>query len=203
MVERLQQRVLFRLEGERDPQRRTAILAFPRQMASLKPLLDSLLGRIFSASDFDARVLLRGVYFTSGTQEGTPIDRMLGAVARTFGFAAAVAAPPAGQGKAYFIQRLLREVIFQESGLAGANRRVQLQTIALQSAAYAACAVLAILGVTMLSVSYNANANYVDEVGAAVEQLAASEVDRRGLVRGTSAHAPRFAARHDRCGPTA
>jgi type VI secretion system protein ImpL len=145
-------------------------------VASLRPLLDALLGRIFSASDFDARVLLRGVYFTSGTQEGTPIDRILGAVARTFGFAAAVAAPPAGQGKAYFIERLLRQVIFQESGLAGANRRVQLQRIALQSAAYAACAVLAILGATMLSVSYNANANYVDEVAAAVEQLAASEV---------------------------
>lgn len=176
LVERLQQRVLFRLEGERDPQRRTAILAFPRQVASLKPLLESLLGRVFTASDFDARVPLRGVYFTSGTQEGTPIDRILGAVARTFGFAAAVAAPPAGQGKAYFIERLLRQVIFQESGLAGANRRVQLQRIALQSAAYAACAVLTILGATMLSVSYNANANYVEEVSAAVEQLAASEV---------------------------
>lgn len=181
LVERLQQRVLFRLEGERDPQRRTAILAFPRQVASLKPLLDSLLGRVFSASDFDARVLLRGVYFTSGTQEGTPIDRILGAVARTFGFAAAVAAPPAGQGKAYFIQRLLREVIFQESGLAGANRRVQLQRIALQSAAYAACAVVTILGITMLSVSYNANANYVKEVGAAVELLAESEVEQGDL----------------------
>lgn len=181
LIERLQQRVLFRLEGERDPQRRTAILAFPRQVASLKPLLDGLLGQIFSASDFDARVPLRGVYFTSGTQEGTPIDRILGAVARTFGFAASVAAPPAGQGKAYFIQRLLREVIFQESGLAGANRRVQLQTIALQSAAYAVCVVLAILGVTLLTVSYNANAGYVAEVGTAVDQLTETEVTRGDL----------------------
>lgn len=181
LIERLQQRVLFRLEGERDPQRRTAILAFPRQVASLKPLLDGLLGQIFSASDFDARVPLRGVYFTSGTQEGTPIDRILGAVARTFGFAASVAAPPAGQGKAYFIQRLLREVIFQESGLAGANRRVQLQTIALQSAAYAVCVVLAILGVTLLTVSYNANANYVAEVGAVVDQLTETEVTQGDL----------------------
>lgn len=176
LVERLHQRVLFRLEGERDLQRRTAILAFPRQVASLKPLLNMLLRRIFSASDFDARVLLRGVYLTSGTQEGTPIDRILGAVARTFGFAAAVAPPPSGQGKAYFIERLLRDVIFQESGLAGANRRIQLQRFVLQSAAYAACAVVTILGVTMLSVSYNANANYVEEVGVAVEKLAASEI---------------------------
>ena len=29
--------------------------------------------------------LLRGVYFTFGTQEGTPIDRLTGLMARAFG----------------------------------------------------------------------------------------------------------------------
>ena len=32
----------------------------------------------FSPSPYEAEPLLRGVYFTSGTQEGTPIDRVLG-----------------------------------------------------------------------------------------------------------------------------
>jgi type VI secretion system protein ImpL len=171
LIERLNQRVLFRIEGERDPRRRVGILAFPQQMAILKPLLDGLLKRVFTASDFDNRVLLRGVYFTSGTQEGTPVDRMLGAVARTFGFSSAVSAPTPGQGKAYFIERLLRSVIFHESGLAGVNRKLQVQKFALQTAAYVGCAALLIIGLIGLAVSYSANANYIDDVDAAAKDL--------------------------------
>src|SRR5262245_49260984 len=105
LLERLQGRVLTRLEQDRDTRRRAAILAFPQQTALLKPLLGDLLKRVFGASGYDSHVLLRGVYFTSGTQEGTPIDRMLGAIARSFGFTSAVSSAPPGQGKSYFIQR--------------------------------------------------------------------------------------------------
>lgn len=175
LIERLNQRVLFRIEGERDPRRRVSILAFPQQMTILKPLLNDLLKRVFTASDFDNRVLLRGVYFTSGTQEGTPVDRMLGAVARNFGFSSAVAAPAVGQGKAYFIERLLRSVIFHESGLAGVNRKLQVQKVALQTGAYAACGALLIAGLIGLIVSYNANADYIDDVIESSKDLKAMQ----------------------------
>ena len=88
-----------RMESERDTRRRVGILGFPQQMATLKPLLGDLLKRAFTGSGFDSQILLRGVYFTSGTQEGTPIDRMLGAIARTFGVTSAVAPPPAGAAR--------------------------------------------------------------------------------------------------------
>jgi len=171
LIERLQQRVFTRMESERDARRRVGILGFPQQMATLKPLLGDLLKGAFTATGFDSRILLRGVYFTSGTQEGTPIDRMLGAIGRTFGFTSAVSAPPAGRGKAYFIERLLKNVIFQESGLAGVNRRVQLQKIAVQSVAYIACIVVLLLGMLWLIVSYNANASYIDSVAEASKPL--------------------------------
>jgi type VI secretion system protein ImpL len=176
LIERLQQRVPARLEGERDSHRRGAILAFPRQMTVLRPVLDSLLKRVFSTSEFDRKLLLRGIYLTSGTQEGTPIDRVLGAVARTLGVSASVAPPPGARGKSYFIESLLRKVIFQESGLAGANRKFQLQRIALQTAVYAAFGVVAILGLIALGVSYSANAAYVEDVGVAAKELSATRV---------------------------
>ena len=91
LLARIQSRVIPRLEQERDPRRRVALLAFPQQLASLKPMLGDVLRRVFSSTGFDTRVMLRGVYLTSGTQEGTPIDRLLGAIARSFGFATAVA----------------------------------------------------------------------------------------------------------------
>jgi len=176
LLDRIQQRVVPRIEAERDPRRRVTTLAFPQQMALLRPILSDLLKRVFGASEFDSKVLLRGVYFTSGTQEGTPIDRLLGAIARTFGFEGAVAAPAAGGGKAYFIERLLKNVIFQEAGLAGVNRKLQLRTYALQYAAYVGCAVVLVVGMLALLISYGANASYIDDVSRSAADLATTEL---------------------------
>lgn len=176
LLQRIQARVLARLEQERDPRRRVALLAFPQQLASLQPTLAEMLRRVFGGTDFDAKVRLRGVYLTSGTQEGTPIDRLLGAIARNFGFSSAVAAAPAGTGKAYFIERLLQEVIFRESGLAGVNRRLQLQKTLAQSGAYIACVVVLLLGVLWLLVSYRNNGAYIDAVSKAAAVLDGTQV---------------------------
>ena len=176
LLERLQQHVLGRMDRERDPRKRVGVLAFPQQMATFGPLLNDLLKRVFVATDFDSQILLRGVYFTSGTQEGTPVDRVLGAIARSFGVTSAVAPAKAGRGKAFFIERLLKSVIFRESGLAGINRRVQLLKLALQTAAYIACVVCVVAGVLALSVSYEANASYLNEVATAAKSLGTTEI---------------------------
>ncbi len=171
LLERLQQRVLGRMENERDARKRVGVLAFPQQMATFGPLLQELLKRVFATTDFDSQILLRGVYFTSGTQEGTPVDRVLGAIARSFGVTSSVAPATVGRGKAFFIERLLKNVIFRESGLAGINRRLQVLKLALQTTAYIACVAILALGVLGLSVSYDANANYVGEVATAAKAL--------------------------------
>lgn len=161
LITRLDARVFARLEEDRDVRRRTKIFAFPQQMAALSEGLAEVVGDIFAATRFDQQVLLRGVYFTSGTQEGTPVDRLLGALGRQFGVAREAVTPPGGRGKAYFIERLLKEVLLAESGLAGVNRRGEVQTAALQLATYAAMALAAVLGTVALSVSYSRNSAYL------------------------------------------
>ena len=67
------------MEAEHDVLKRAAIFNFPQQFAGLRGLLGGFLEQVFSAGgSLEERPLLRGVYFTSGTQEGTPIDRVLG-----------------------------------------------------------------------------------------------------------------------------
>lgn len=176
LLERLQQRVIPRMQAERDPSRRAGVLAFPQQLALLKPAFGDLLRQVFAASDFDHKVLLRGVYLTSGVQEGAPIDRLLGALAHSFGFESSVAAPASGANRAYFIERLLKSVIFQEAGLAGVNRKLQLRKLALHSAAYIGCGVILFFGLIGLLVSYSANASYIDDVNAAATDLKSTEL---------------------------
>lgn len=197
LIERLQQRVLPRMDSERDPRRRVGILAFPQQMAALGPLLNDLLRRVFTTTDFEEQILLRGVYFTSGTQEGTPVDRVLGNIARAFGVSGAVAPAAAGRGKAFFIERLLKNVVFQESGLAGVNRRLQLWKFGLQAVAYVACAAVLVLGLAGLTLSYKANATYVDAVGIAASTLDASSIGPNAATLPAEALLPRLDALRD------
>ena len=85
LVERLDARLFDRLQAERGPDRRALIAGFPAQVASLEQPLMAFLQEAFGGSRLDRAPLLRGVYLTSGTQEGTPIDRLTGALARGFG----------------------------------------------------------------------------------------------------------------------
>jgi type VI secretion system protein ImpL len=172
LIERLNQRLFGRMEEERDTRRRTAAFAFPQQMAGLRNFIAAFVTEVFAATRFDGRLLLRGVYFTSGTQEGTPIDRLMAAIGRGFAVAPdAVSAGAAGRGKAYFIEKLLRDVLFAEAGLAGVNRRRELQKAVLQLGAYAALILLAVLGVIVLSVSYGGNKSYLADVATSLTRL--------------------------------
>ncbi len=49
---------------------------------------------------------LRGFYFSSGTQEGTPIDQVLGAMDRSFGGGQSLR-QMSGAGKSYFLHDLI------------------------------------------------------------------------------------------------
>ena len=96
---RLNERVFDRIEEARDTRRRAKVFAFPQQMATLREPLTQFVTDVFDSRQFDGQVLLRGVYFTSGTQEGTPIDRLLGSIGRTLRRDDAVmAAAGTGQG---------------------------------------------------------------------------------------------------------
>ncbi|MEM6422967.1 MAG: type VI secretion system membrane subunit TssM, partial [Pseudomonadota bacterium] len=85
LLAQLGNRSLERMQAETDYQRRSLIAGFPSQIASLRGVAEAFLGDVFQDSRYEAQQFLRGVYFTSGTQEGTPIDRLMMGMARTFG----------------------------------------------------------------------------------------------------------------------
>ena len=170
LVTRLNDRLLWRLNQERDIGRRARILNFPRQFASLKPTLLNFLTEVFRPSRFDDVPLLRGIYFTSGTQEGTPIDRLMGQLGRSFGLdprSASVA--PQGPGKSYFVTGLLKNVVFQEKDLAGTDRKFERKRAWLQRIAYAGAAAAMVVGLFAWITSYTGNSNYLNEVAREVE----------------------------------
>ncbi|MCU0935751.1 MAG: type VI secretion system membrane subunit TssM [Gammaproteobacteria bacterium] len=161
---RLDARVLERLQAERDPVRRDRVYGFPQQFASLRQATERFATEVLRPSRFETPAMLRGVYFTSGTQEGAPVDRLMGALAQTFGLAREAVARFSGAGRSYFLTRFFRDLVFHEAPLAGTDRAAEHKRLWLQRAAYAgAIGLTLVLGAGWLT-SYYRNAAYVEEV---------------------------------------
>ena len=172
LEKRLRERVLDRMQAEHDVLKRAAIFNFPQQFAGIKGLLGGFLEQVFSAGGtLEEKPVLRGVYFTSGTQEGTPIDRVMGALARTFGVERRLAAPAAARGKSFFLHRLLKDVVFQEQGLVGENRAMERRRARWRALGYAFTLLVSVGLITGWAFSFQRNKAYVAEINEKVPDI--------------------------------
>ena len=157
LLTRMNAIVLERLQQETDIQRRGLIYGFPIQVATLKEPLKEMLDEIFSTSRFDRRPLLRGIYLTSGTQSGAPIDRMMYAMASTFGMDAPRQPVFTGQEKSYFLTRLLDQVIFAEASLVAADPRTRRRMAMTRGIAAGVAAAVVLVAMGAWGVAYSQN----------------------------------------------
>lgn len=174
LVERLNKQLLERLVEERDLERRSILYGFPQQFAALGPLISEFLDVAFVDTQYARPVMLRGVYFTSGTQLGSPIDRVIAGLSSALDLRGGDAREVTfgGAGKSYFIARLLREVIFAEAGLAAHNEVRERQLRRLSVAAMALGALVAAGLVAAWTVSYFGNRTGLNAARAATADAA-------------------------------
>jgi type VI secretion system protein ImpL len=171
LLGRLSGQVTGRLEAVRDLEQRALILSLPTQMAALEAPLARLVDRAFRHSTYETPPLLRGVYLTSGTQEGTPIDRLLGALVQDFGLR--LAPPPTSRGnRSFFLIRLLREVVFAEAPLVRRASRLDRRERRLAAAAWTAAATLLLLGAGLLGWSYLARIGELQAFATSLDRYA-------------------------------
>lgn len=144
LTARLNTLSLERIQNETDPQRRSLIASFPAQVASVRQVARDFLTEVFQENRFEHRQLLRGVYLTSGTQEGTPIDRLMMGMARTFGIGRQAIGSGRGTGRSYFLTNLFEKVMFPEAGLVSADDKVERRYRWTQRFAVAATVLIAV-----------------------------------------------------------
>lgn len=168
LIARIGDRVPARLRNETDPRRRALIFAFPQQMMGLLDGLDAFLRAVFLPNQFEQPALLRGVYFTSGTQGGGTVHWASGVLSPELVEPARPTAAAETRG-AYFIQKLLPAVIFAEADLASANSRARRRFRWIYGGALAGL-VLAFVGSGALwYVSHRANVDYLERVGVELD----------------------------------
>ncbi len=157
LLTRLNDRMLERVHEESDLHRRRLIYAFPQRIASLREVAAAFLTEFSRPSRPAARPLLRGAYFTSGTQF------------------------PGGRG--YFLARLMREVIFGEAGLVAQDAEAERRRRLFDYVACAGAAAFLLLCTSLWTASYFGNRNLMAQMHGQVRRYDAqyAELAARGV----------------------
>ena len=158
MAQSVTDRQAKRLYEEPDSQRRSLMLGFPAQLQSLRARLMRLIDGAFLGGDMPGGVL-RGFYLTSGVQEGAPLDRILSSMADVYDRPAQPSPGGAG-GKAYFLNRLMTEVMFAEPGLVRLEPKAHMRQRVRLSAAIGVVSLIALLTLIAWTVSFSGNRKF-------------------------------------------
>ena len=177
LEQRLQHQLADVMASERDLTQRADSFLFPQEFSSLRPLLNEYLDVVFSSHQEPIAWSPRGLFFTSGTQEGLPFDRIMGELNRKLqlphtGESSLAAwdsvnrsSPiPGNKGQSFFIRDLLSDLVFRESGLAGSNRRWEYRNRLFHWIGYGVLTGALLLLSCLWLTSYIQNQHYLDQV---------------------------------------
>lgn len=181
LLSSLNSRINTRLKNERDLERRAAIYEFPKQLRLLQSAADDFLKEIFSPNAYEEAPLLRGVYLTSATQEGTPIDHLSSTLAT--GTQPQSKSCEVKNQRSYFIKRLLEDVVFPEKNLASTNRQHDKQSLLIRRSSIVLASLVTIFFSYGWWSSYAWNSQLVDETKKALTTY--QEVTSGGLTAQT------------------
>src|SRR6185436_9873204 len=123
---------------------------------------------LFRPNPFQETSYFRGFYFTSGTQEGTPIDQVIRSMSAAFGLKeeAAPAAAPVDK-KSYFINHLFTKIIFPDQTLARTSAKAQRRQMVLHYGTLGLSAAGTLLLSIVLITSFFANRSLINGAEAA------------------------------------
>jgi type VI secretion system protein ImpL len=168
----LERYALVRLGEERRVEARARICAFPRQFDSLRQGLIDLTAALFDKSVYQEGPIMRGVYFTSGTQEGSPIDRVMASMAEAFGVRPQMVSEPATKPKSYFVRDLFQKVVFPDHDVAIRSASVLKKERLVRWGTALGAMVVSTLFLVLPVSSYLENRTFIAESRAFVDKLA-------------------------------
>ncbi|MDI3286549.1 type VI secretion system membrane subunit TssM [Polyangium sp. 15x6] len=158
LVQKVHARSLKRLAQERNREARERIYQFPLEFAGIKRNLTELVQTIFAVNAFQGTPLFRGFYFTSGTQEGRPLDRVLARMGHAMGIRPPeTAAQQVTESKSYFLHDVFMNVVFPDGDVASRSaaeiKRQKIMRIAVSAAAFTLGLILSIPSIRSFAIN--------------------------------------------------
>ena len=166
----LEQRALRRIGQERRLETRERIYQFPQRFDALRKSMAEFVQPLFMENVFQDTPVMRGLYFTSGTQDVRVAERQeAGAAAGVFSSNRAAAEPV--EGRSFFLWDVFNKVMFQDQKLAVRSSmeelRLRKQRVTLATACMAAAALVLVLP----TVSYFKNLELVRTLHGSIKSV--------------------------------
>lgn len=161
LLHRINMLTISNLVTVTDQKRRTLIYDFPQQLALLQPDIEKVLTDVFLTSRYEKSLFIRGIYLTSATQDGTFFDRVLAGIGTDKNPKGEASI---GEGKSYFIEKLLKDVIFAESGLAGFSPSALRRQTILRWAGVGVSTLVLLFSLAVWSMSYQRNRQAIEQM---------------------------------------
>jgi type VI secretion system protein ImpL len=154
LVEVLIDRRMVRLSSPMKREDRHRVYVFPLQFSLVRRNLRDFVNKLFQPNPYQDNPVFRGFYFSSGTQEGVPIDQVIQALAAQYNL-------PAGtfdssvevERKSYFIRDLFSDIIIPDQNVAERTSRATKQKGLFRIGIFAAAVIL--LAAFIISVTHS------------------------------------------------
>jgi type VI secretion system protein ImpL len=150
LISRLHERLLLRLEAERNIEDRSRISYFPQQLQLCKEWLAEYLIQNNAAN-------IRGVYFTSSLQDGQRTDALMSSLSNKYQLEELVPMAEQKIQKAYFIKHVFSEIVLPEINWIYNNAYWQKRQAVQHQNAILLASGIVLLGIAALLYSYHLN----------------------------------------------
>ena len=162
----LNEQLFARFSEGRDREPSAHALTFPQQLAALRAPLTRLVHELFDPQHYESPVRLVAVYFTSGTQEGTTVDNLLGPRELTGTDSQHDVQSPLSK-KAYFVKGMFSDILHAAPAVSDFNRRQRLR----RGVAYVTLALITTGALSLMWTSYRSNRAFITSVANDTRQL--------------------------------
>jgi type VI secretion system protein ImpL len=181
LVKVVELRALSRMAAERRVEVRQRVYEFPQQLEALRANLVEFVSQAFAGNVYQETPILRGVYFTSGTQEGRPIDRVMQKMADAFGVRPRIAqALTPGEARSYFLRDVFSRVIFPDRDAAVASGAMSRRDLAIRSGIVGGGLLLALLLSLLPAAAYSKNRRLIGAMRSVSDALTSAAPSRAG-----------------------
>ncbi|GLR71905.1 type VI secretion system membrane subunit TssM [Agaribacter marinus] len=170
LLKSISRRQWQRMSLERDANRKSTIYTFSDQLASLHNAFNTIVDGLSRKEEGLSTGIIRGLYLTSGTQSGAPIDRMINKVSQAFGLKSTARVMWNNDQRSYFIKDLLQDLVFAEADKFGTLTKYESRKQLLKRIAMGAAAAVTLGLCIGMYLSYNNNTQYIARSDASVDK---------------------------------
>lgn len=184
LYQRLCEMRLYKLSMVRNIRAKSELFDFPSQFAAARERLVEFVEHLTRQNPYQDTPHFCGIYLTSATQEGTPLQKILGNMRQAFGYVDEEQDGKQSEPKSYFVKNFFKEVVFPNSNDVSRTRKLGLIHRTLKTAFILASLGAVIACFLLLSTTLTMNTLLLKKGNAASEHLVAEiRTDDNGLYR--------------------